>query len=134
MISMQAILSNYGKLFVAKQTPPVKHLRTESDDDSVTFYGAAKGSKGTYKVSWTLYKDRQGNVSASCDAKCACDCPAFTYYVNEPLKKIGSTDVTVSKATGDKENNPRNIAAPCKHLYAYGLHIISKGVVRQANP
>lgn len=133
MITLKLLADNHYHLFKAQTPPRVRHLRTLTWGDDVTFQGTATGSKGMYTMDIVLQKDPEGKVSfLSPVANIHCSCPAFKYYVQDPLAKIGSTD----KATGHvnkKENNPQQIAAPCKHLYAYIQLMMQRGLLNAAN-
>lgn len=133
MITLKLLADNYYSLFKGKLAPKVRHNRILTYGDNITFQGSSLGSKGLYTLTLALEKDPEGKVSfVSPVADAHCTCPAYKYYVQDPLAKIGSTD----KATGHpnkRENNPRQIAAPCKHLYAYIQYIMQKGLINQAN-
>lgn len=133
MITLKLLADNYYSLFKGKESPRVRHMRTLTWGDDVVLQGTATGSKAMYTMEIRLQKDKSGKVdylSPVSDIHCAC--PAFKYYVQDPLAKIGSAE----KGTGypnKKENNPRQIAAPCKHLYAYIQLIMQKGLLNAAN-
>lgn len=133
MITLKLLADNHYHLFKAKALPRVRHLRTLTYGDNVTLQGTATGSNGMYAMDIALQKDKDGKVDyTSPVANIHCACPAFKYYVQDPLAKVGSTD----QATGHmnkKENNPKQIAAPCKHLYAYIQLIMQRGLLNAAN-
>lgn len=133
LITLKLLADNHYHLFKAKALPRVRHLRTLTYGDDVTLQGTATGSSGMYTMDISLQKDADGKVSyTSPVSNIHCSCPAFKYYVQDPLAKVGSTD----KATGyrsKKENNPQQIAAPCKHLYAYIQLIMQRGLLNAAN-
>ena len=61
-----------------------------------------------------------------------CSCPAFQYYVQDPLAKTGSTYPGTGHVN-KKINNPGQVAAPCKHLYSYIQYLMSKGILNRVN-
>lgn len=132
-IPLRNLANNYKALFRQKPLPKVRHIRTKKNVGSVVFSGTAVGSTGLYTMDVELEKDNVGNVSyLSPVSYIKCSCPAFQFYVQDPLAKIYSTN----PATGypnKKINNPKQIAAPCKHLYAYIQLLMDKGIIVKAN-
>lgn len=133
MITLKLLADNFYNLFKnAKPAPRVRHLRTLTWGDDITLQGTATGTK-LYTMEIALRKDEGGKVDYTSPVSyIKCSCPAFQYFVQDPLHKIGST----APGTGHvnmKINNPQQIAAPCKHLYAYIQHIMQKGLLSAAN-
>ena len=132
-IPLRQLANNYHALFKGKAMPKVRHLRAKKNQGSVVLEGSAVGSTGLYTMTIELQRDEAGKVSfLSPVSYITCSCPAFTYYVQDPLAKIRSTN----PATGfpnKKINNPKQIAAPCKHLYAYINYIMDKGILNKVN-
>ena len=133
MITLRLLADNFYHLFRAKPAPRVRHMRTLTWGDSTTFQGTATGSKGMYTMDIALEKDPEGKVSfLSPVTYVKCSCPAFQYFVQDPLAKIGSTHPGTGHVN-KRINNPDQIAAPCKHLYAYIQLIMQKGLLNAAN-
>ena len=133
MITLKLLADNHYHLFTAKALPKVRHLRTLTYGDNVILQGIATGSKGMYTMEIALKKGEDGKVDyASPVAYIHCACPAFQYYVQDPLAKIGSTHPGTGHIN-KKINNPKQIAAPCKHLYAYIQLIMQRGLLNAAN-
>lgn len=133
MITLKLLADNHYHLFRAKPAPRVRHMRTLTWGDDVTFQGTATGSKGMYTMEIALHKDPEGKVSYTSPVSYVkCSCPAFQYFVQDPLAKIGSTHPGTGHVN-KKINNPQQIAAPCKHLYAYIQLMMQRGLINAAN-
>lgn len=133
VITLKLLADNHYHLFKAKPLPKVRHLRTLTYGDDVTLQGSALGSKGYYAMEIGLQKDKDGKIDyLSPVSYVKCGCPAFQYYVQDPLAKIGSTHPGTGHVN-KKINNPQQIAAPCKHLYAYIQLIMQRGLLNAAN-
>lgn len=133
VITLKLLADNFYHLFKGKEAPRVRHMRTLTWGDSTTFQGTATGSKGMYTMDIALEKDPEGKVSfVSPVTYVKCSCPAFQYYVQDPLAKVGSTHPGTGHVN-KRINNPAQIAAPCKHLYAYIQLIMQKGLLNNAN-
>lgn len=80
-----------------------------------------------------LQKDETGKVNFQSPVSYIfCSCPAFQYYVQDPLAKIGATYPGTGHVN-KKINNPRQVAAPCKHLLAYINYLMAKGILNRIN-
>ena len=133
MITLKMLADNHYHLFKVQVPPRVRHMRAIPAEDSVGFQGTATGTKGMYTMGLTLDRDEAGKVSFhSPVSDIHCSCPAFKYYVQDPLHQVGAAGQGTGH-TNKRENNPRQIAAPCKHLYAYIQLIMQKGLLNAAN-
>lgn len=132
MITLKNLADNYYSVFSMKPLPKVRHLRAKHNVGSVVLYGSAIGSKGMYTMEIELEKENDKVSYLSTVSYIHCTCKAFQYYVQDPLAKIGSTNPGTGHIN-KKINNPKQIAAPCKHLYSYILYIMSKGILNKVN-
>ena len=132
-IPLKQLADNYYALFRSKPLPKVRHLRIKKNVGSVILEGTAVGSTGMYTMTIELERDETGNVNYTSPVSyIKCSCPAFNYYVQDPLAKIHSTNPSTG-FPNKKINNPKQIAAPCKHLYSYIQYIMDKGLLAKAN-
>lgn len=133
MITLKKMASQFYNLFKnVKPTPKVRHLRILTWGDDVVFQGSCMGTQGLYTMDIRLRKDEEGKVSyLSPVSDIFCGCPAFKYYVQDPLAKARSAEPTGH--VNMRINNPKQIPAPCKHLYAYIQYIMTRGLITQAN-
>ena len=128
MVTLKNLADNYSKVFSPKVTPKVRHSSAKHNGHYVLLKGTATGSNGLYTMEVELQKDEAGKVSFQSPVSyIICSCPAFQYYVQDPLAKIGSTYPGTGHVN-KKINNPKQVAAPCKHLLAYINYLMAKGV------
>ena len=134
MLTMKALADNYSKVFNPKVTPKVRHSSAKHHGNYVLLKGTATGSNNEmYLMELELKKDDVGKVNYDSPVSyITCTCPAFTYYVQDPLAKVGSTYPGTGHVN-KKINNPKQVAAPCKHLLAYINYLMSKGVLNRVN-
>ena len=133
MVTLKNLADNFYKVFSAKVAPKVRHSSAKHNGHYVLLKGRATGSTGMYTMEIELQKDSLGKVNYNSPVSYIyCSCPAFQYYVQDPLAKIGSTYPGTGHVN-KKINNPKQVAAPCKHLYAYINYLMSKGVLNKIN-
>lgn len=134
MLTMKNLADNYSKVFNPKVTPKVRHSSAKHNGHYVLLKGTATGSNGEmYLMELELKKDEVGKVSYTSPVSyITCTCPAFQYYVQDPLAKVGSTYPGTGHVN-KRINNPRQVAAPCKHLLAYINYLMAKGVLNRVN-
>lgn len=133
MITLNNLAANYSKVFSPKVTPKVRHSSAKHNGHYVLLKGTAMGSNGMYTMEIELQKDDVGKVSYNSPVSyIVCSCPAFTYYVQDPLAKTGSTYPGTGHVNR-KINNPGQISAPCKHLNAYIKYLMDKGILNKVN-
>lgn len=134
MLTMKQIADNYHTLFRMKPLSKVRHRSAKHNGHYVLLKGTATGSKGDmYTMEIELQKDKVGKVNyLSPVSYIYCACPAYTYYVQDPLMKAGSTYPGTGHVN-KRINNPKQIAAPCKHLYSYIQYLMSRGVLNRVN-
>lgn len=133
MLTMQQIYDNYYKVFAPKPMPKVRYSKHTHNGHYVLIKGTATGSNGLYTMEIELKKDNVGKVNYKSPVSYIfCSCPAYQYYVQDPLMKQGSTYPGTGHVN-KKINNPKQIAAPCKHLHAFIRYIMDKGVLNKVN-
>ncbi len=133
MLTLKNLADNYSKLFSPKVTPKVRHSSAKHNGHYVLLKGTATGSNGLYTMEVELQKDETGKVNFQSPVSYIfCSCPAFQYYVQDPLAKIGSTYPGTGHVN-KKINNPKQVAAPCKHLLAYINYLMAKGILNRIN-
>lgn len=134
MITMDKLVDNYSKVFNPKVTPKVRHSSAKHNGHYVLLKGTATGSnKEMYLMELELKKDEVGKVNyRSPVSYITCSCPAFQYYVQDPLAKVGSTYPGTGHVN-QRINNPKQVAAPCKHLLAYIKYLMDKGILERVN-
>lgn len=133
MLTLKNLADNYSKVFSPKVTPKVRHSSAKHNGHYVLLKGTATGSNGLYTMEVELQKDETGKVNFQSPVSYIfCSCPAFQYYVQDPLAKIGSTYPGTGHVN-KKINNPKQVAAPCKHLLAYINYIMAKGILNRIN-
>lgn len=133
MLTLKNLADNYSKVFSPKVTPKVRHSSAKHNGHYVLLKGTATGSNGLYTMEVELQKDETGKVNIQSPVSYIfCSCPAFQYYVQDPLAKIGSTYPGTGHVN-KKINNPKQVAAPCKHLLAYINYIMAKGILNRIN-
>lgn len=133
MLTLKNLADNYSKVFSPKVTPKVRHSSAKHNGHYVLLKGTATGSNGLYTMEVELQKDETGKVNFQSPVSYIfCSCPAFQYYVQDPLAKIGSTYPGTGHVN-KKINNPKQVAAPCKHLLAYINYLMAKGILNRVN-
>jgi hypothetical protein len=133
MVTLKNLADNYSKVFSPKVTPKVRHSSAKHNGHYVLLKGTATGSNGLYTMEVELQKDETGKVNFQSPVSYIfCSCPAFQYYVQDPLAKIGSTYPGTGHVN-KKINNPKQVAAPCKHLLAYINYLMAKGILNRIN-
>lgn len=133
MLTLKNLADNYSKVFSPKVTPKVRHSSAKHNGHYVLLKGTATGSNGLYTMEVELQKDETGKVNFQSPVSYIfCSCPAFQYYVQDPLAKIGSTYPGTGHVN-KKINNPKQVAAPCKHLLAYINYLMAKGILNRIN-
>lgn len=133
MVTLKNLADNYSKVFSLKVTPKVRHSSAKHNGHYVLLKGTATGSNGLYTMEVELQKDEAGKVNFQSPVSyIICSCPAFQYYVQDPLAKIGSTYPGTGHVN-KKINNPKQVAAPCKHLLAYINYLMAKGILNRIN-
>ncbi|MBR4792443.1 MAG: SWIM zinc finger family protein [Bacteroidaceae bacterium] len=133
MLTMNGIADNFYKVFKPKTTPKVRHSSAKHNGHYVLLKGTATGSNGMYTMEIELQKDELGKVNYNSPVSYIyCSCPAYQYYVQDPLAKQGSTYPGTGHVN-KKINNPKQVAAPCKHLLAYINYLMAKGILNRVN-
>ena len=133
MLTLKNLADNYSKVFSPKVTPKVRHSSAKHNGHYVLLKGTATGSNGLSTLEVELQKDETGKVNFQSPVSYIfCSCPAFQYYVQDPLAKIGSTYPGTGHVN-KKINNPKQVAAPCKHLLAYINYLMAKGILNRVN-
>lgn len=132
MVTLKQLSDNYYRLFSLKALPKVRYLRAKHNVGSVVLYGSAVGSKGMYTMEIELEKESDKVSYLSPVSYTHCTCKAFQYYVQDPLANVGSTNPGTGHVN-KRINNPDQIPAPCKHLYAFIQYIMSKGILNRVN-
>lgn len=133
MVTLKNLADNYSKVFSPKVTPKVRHSSAKHNGHYVLLKGTATGSNGMYLMEIELQKDETGKVNFQSPVSyVTCTCPAFQYYVQDPLAKIGSTYPGTGHVN-KKINNPKQVAAPCKHLLAYINTLMNRGILNRIN-
>ena len=133
MNTMKQLADNFHKVFAMKPMPKVRHSSAKHNGHYVLLKGTAVGSNGLYTMELELQKDNVGKVNYNSPVSYIfCSCPAFQYYVQDPLAKTGSTYPGTGHVN-KKINNPGQVPAPCKHLYSYIQYLMSKGVLNKIN-
>ena len=133
MVTLKNLADNYSKVFSPKVTPKVRHSSAKHNGHYVLLKGTATGSNGLYTMEVELQKDEAGKVNFQSPVSyIICSCPAFQYYVQAPLAKVGSTYPGTGHVN-KKINNPKQVAAPCKHLLAYINYLMAKGILNRVN-
>lgn len=133
MFTMKQLADNYSKVFSPKATPKVRHTSAKHNGHYVLLKGTAMGSNGLYTMELELQKDEVGKVNYNSPVSyITCSCPAFAFYVQDPLAKAGSTYPGTGHVN-KKINNPKQVSAPCKHLLAYINYLMDKGILNKVN-
>lgn len=133
MITLKQLIDNYYSVFRIKKLPRTHHSSARHNGDYVLLRGTAMGTQGMYTMEVELQKDEAGKVNyLSPVSYIHCSCPAFQYFVQDPLAKAGSTHPGTGHVN-KRINNPKQVPAPCKHLYAYLQNIMNRGVLNRVN-